>query len=724
MANPEIPRREFVKEVPELQRLSGEPEISRALERADAHALYAALSAWRKRHPDTHEAWVDRLLGNRRFFLKPLKRAPSLMTMNGVGTSLYGSSDANPQDGSYIATLFFVFLFVPIFPLAQYLVIKGAGRSWHFLGKVPMGGAHRSWRKVAALAGLVALLGAGAGTTNLLWRTSQVSEVQLLNGLNVPVRVVVSGQKVMLPAEGRSHVQLKPGPQHFRAELTSGELLEEVNGEVPRWTDLVVYNVMGSAPAYLEEVIYTSGPGDHDEQGSSTPLGGQPFFTRDHVPFIFQEAPNQIEMSSHSKSESRFVFDVAKGGWKSTLGMLEHAAEWKEAAAVAANVVRADPENLEARERALQLTHRHGGTSAVAQLAREWVRHEPENAWAQRLYVDALRGTGRAAEALSFANERLAALPDSLEFAELVARAEEPAAALTRYSELVKSHPAVGRFRRQYGERLLNARRFNEALAQFQALRGREEDQYARSLASYARTLYLLGKSKEALALLEGHAREGKSQWDDAVLYGQISARSARGTGRGVGYLIDQLLADEDEDNEKVLQATFAVEHGAPDAEKRVSALADGSTKESLSIRLAAAKDAAEALKRAQKASERALAQLDDPTALLLALEARRAGDEATASRLEHAVAELRLDPSAAWAYVQKGDQAGRLQEWSLEFQAVLQLQRARSLQASDPAAARQLYAQAEATRPLSAAVLGALTQWPRAARVASSASP
>ena len=119
-----------------------------------------------------------------------------------------------------------------------------------------------------------------------------------------------------------------------------------------------------------------------------------------------------------------------------------------------------------------------------------------------------------------------------------------------------------------------------------------------------------------------------------------------------------------------------------------------------------------ESLNQARGASDRALAQLDDPTALLLALEARRAGDAVTAQRLERAVANLRLDHAAAWSYVESGASAERLSEWGLDFQAVLQLERARQMEASNPDKAQELFAKAEAIRPLGGAVAEAVARW------------
>lgn len=44
-----------------------------------------------------------------------------MQTLNGIGTKLYGKTEMDP-DGSYVATEWFVILYLPIFPLGSYRV--------------------------------------------------------------------------------------------------------------------------------------------------------------------------------------------------------------------------------------------------------------------------------------------------------------------------------------------------------------------------------------------------------------------------------------------------------------------------------------------------------------------------------------------------------------------------------------------------------------------------
>src|ERR1035437_7674128 len=47
-----------------------------------------------------------------------------MFSLNGFGTALYGKSEVKSDD-SYIATEWFVLLFLPIFPIASYRVLRG-----------------------------------------------------------------------------------------------------------------------------------------------------------------------------------------------------------------------------------------------------------------------------------------------------------------------------------------------------------------------------------------------------------------------------------------------------------------------------------------------------------------------------------------------------------------------------------------------------------------------
>src|SRR5262249_34901571 len=151
--------------------------IARAVARGNPHAVYRALwwARFRGRLAE-HRPTVDALLAHRALFVTPARRAPVLTTLNGLGASVYGASDRDP-DGSYVKTHFLVFLFVPLFPLAQYLV-KDAERGWYFPGKVPMSTPIRIWNRLVVLGIFAAVL---AGAIQAV-HASRYHDVHIVNG--------------------------------------------------------------------------------------------------------------------------------------------------------------------------------------------------------------------------------------------------------------------------------------------------------------------------------------------------------------------------------------------------------------------------------------------------------------------------------------------------------------------------------------------------------------
>jgi hypothetical protein len=87
----------------------------------------------------TVDEWIETtrkraVLGN----TKPINSVPTMYTFNGIGTTLYGKRAFDKSTQTYIATLFFVVLFFPVFPIAAYRVRNAGGNQYQFFGKVPL----------------------------------------------------------------------------------------------------------------------------------------------------------------------------------------------------------------------------------------------------------------------------------------------------------------------------------------------------------------------------------------------------------------------------------------------------------------------------------------------------------------------------------------------------------------------------------------------------------
>jgi hypothetical protein len=104
--------------------------------------------------------------------LEKINGAPSLRTINGFGLKLYGSTDPDPENGSYLSTYYFTAFFIPIFPICRYRVIRN-GNSYSFLGKAPLRKFDK-WHLGIAVAIIVAF-----GVNAMSGNTSSVPEAPI-----------------------------------------------------------------------------------------------------------------------------------------------------------------------------------------------------------------------------------------------------------------------------------------------------------------------------------------------------------------------------------------------------------------------------------------------------------------------------------------------------------------------------------------------------------------
>jgi hypothetical protein len=92
--------------------------------------------------------------------MRPISSPPSMFTVNGIGLTVYGNRDGDQETGTYVTTLAFTILFVPIFALRSYRVADAREGGWYFLGIVPLSNLAKAWNcsvLVAILGGIGAL---------------------------------------------------------------------------------------------------------------------------------------------------------------------------------------------------------------------------------------------------------------------------------------------------------------------------------------------------------------------------------------------------------------------------------------------------------------------------------------------------------------------------------------------------------------------------------------
>ena len=92
--------------------------------------------------------------------LRPIRSAPPLSTVNGIGCMLIGARDHDPETATYVKTHCFCVVFIPLLSLGAYRVAD-APQGWYFLGREPLSGLARAWNWTV----LFLIL----GTVGLVW---------------------------------------------------------------------------------------------------------------------------------------------------------------------------------------------------------------------------------------------------------------------------------------------------------------------------------------------------------------------------------------------------------------------------------------------------------------------------------------------------------------------------------------------------------------------------
>ena len=156
----------------------------------------------------------------------------------------------------------------------------------------------------------------------------QKDNVAVVNGLDIPVTVSFvqsegaegTGAAV---AEGTGSTESDPAPfevpagGHFVTRLSNGTYTAEVrNGdqilqvetfEVGSDASLSVINVLGAAPIYLHEVIYTTGVTPPNANWMENTYMNRRFVAvTENIDHLFEEPPEEIEISG--TSETRWFF--------------------------------------------------------------------------------------------------------------------------------------------------------------------------------------------------------------------------------------------------------------------------------------------------------------------------------------------------------------------------------------------------------------------------------
>lgn len=698
MSSPNDPKG-FLQQAPHLITLMHHPEIRQAVQEGDGKKLHQALMGKVRSEMEHERNAAQELLTKRRLFAEPVESAPSMTTWNTIGSRLYFSDDRDESTGVFISTLCFCILFLPLYPLADYLVRHDGGNSYTFFGKLPLSSGNRTWRHIMHALVLVA---AGAMGVQV-WHSSKVSTVHLLNGLDVPVVYTIGGATQVVNRESRMTMTVPVGPQHVSIARKDGAVIEELDLDVPRWMDVVAINALGAAPLYKEGIVYSDPP--TQEENPFVFHGGERLVVDDAVRYVFEEAPHTI--STKSKRETRWMVDTMRGGWRTTAHVLEKDRP-KEALALVRAVLMAQPDEAKGEDihRFLELCPEE----EVMEFARTWAEKFPLSLPPNHLLQSQLVNGDQEEEALTRYRALLEKNPQSPEAAYLLARLLPNEEALPMYKQWVEKFPNHVPLRSFFAHRLHGADRYAEATEQYVPLCKLDGGEARASLQVLLESALLAGRPGDAVEMA-ALVLEGKKDLtvEEAVMY----ARAARIRGEAdapkpADHFIRLLVKQKDVASDAAAWAHILLNGAVTDEE--LATITDEDAHRAAEVMLDAWKSVEAALDRAEKTDDDALSRVPSEASLLLAAEAVRQGKLELAERLMDSEPN-HAPPMFQKMYLDSGNEA-LLQEMEPIQRAALCLARARKLRKG--AEAEALYAKAKQEDAFNTVISAALRNWKR----------
>jgi hypothetical protein len=684
----------ILERAPELAEIAAaDAAVRRAVERGNPHAIHRVL--WWGRllgRLKAHRKTVDTLLAHRRLFLAPLRRMPVLSTVNGIGAKLYGSSDED-GDRTYVKTHFLVFAFVPLFPLAQYLV-RDADRGWYFLGKVPMSAPVRFWNRLV-VAGVLGALGYGAFEAAY---ASRHHDVYVLNALPQAIHATIGGVPYVVPPNGRVAHSLPTGRHDVRVTDSAGHTLETGAIDVSPRGDLQAWNVLGAASVYATAVWYGTGT-----PPSSKPhlYCGEGAILESHVDYLFTEPPHQIHMPEGQSMVQRRQLGL-ESGLEICASILYRGSRPAPALALARGLLAMDVTGrpVQLAGALFQAFARPEEAFTAAREARD--RH-PDSLEHHRFYQSAGEALEKAPEIAEEYRQRYETQRDSAEAAYLYARMlPHDDASRAQTAGLLQRFPDSVPLHRTFIYRSIRAMAWSDAVGSLAKIQKLDHAEWVSFVDDHISALAALGRVEEARALArDAFARNEGSKPELAAAHSWLGGSDA-----------DALLTKLAE-GKPAEAAGLRVRFWTAAADTAMATL-PAEDRDVYALLQDAHYRPATALDDAARLKVEALQQVNSQVLLLLLGEATRAGHAAARAQLDAGMSRFRVPLQVVHAYLETGAWSPRLDDLDLWDQGALHL--ARSRQAAVDAAERgRLRAVAGRCDPVGGYVRKALEQWPSA---------
>ncbi len=492
----------LLESVPELERFLSDRRVRGAIERGRPNDLYRALfwARWRGSFPDDRDT-LAMLLSKRRLFVAPMNGAPVLQTINGVGAKIYGEAERG-EDYAFVGTHYFVFFFVPIFPIASYLMAHAGANAYRFFGRAPFDMGHWLWNRLvvfgvlgSVLAGLMLSIGA-----------VRHGRITVVNGLPFAVTASLRAgeepeQRFLVPPHEHRTVEVPAGDCVFAAfgggELSSGHVT------VAGGSHHTVWNVLGVAPLYLEEVVYSTRAGGSDGAAPEIYCGRE-LIDVGRVDYFLVDPPASISLSSRRSVERRSHFALASPEeldcvWERAIAGDERVPALIDAMARGLDY---EPEATIALMEGLELTANRDAAMDVARAMRDRHGDGPMGLEVHRTYQRwMLRGGDR--DALRAEYEARALERDDADSHFLYLRVLRPSDAVDRYAALSERFPEHPLLTMTHALQLCDAGAFAEGSARFDEASRWPEVRESEWVVERARCLFAADRRRDAVLLLE-----------------------------------------------------------------------------------------------------------------------------------------------------------------------------------------------------------------------------
>jgi hypothetical protein len=517
-------------------------------------------------------------------------------------------------------------------------------------------------------------LAAIGGIFALFFLLNASSNVWFVNGLDVPVDVLVDGSKVPVAAGAKTDVRLRAGTRDVRVQSRSGELIDEGPFDVPGGFDVVVYNVLGAAPLYSAEVFYGDSYGTPPEPAF---FGGQRAVSRDNIDYVFTEPPSSISVKS-GESRTRRRFDLVPGGWLTTVSYLEQQKHQTIAAAELCRAIsRAEPEDLKARAYARHFTQLALGTDGQLRFLRSEMERRPYDVDLQLSYASTMRLAGRSEEVRAAYRPRFEANPTSVALGSVLIRVERFDEVRKITEALLASDPKSELARQNAAQLAFATEDWPRCAEIYASLEGTAH--HIDHLEDHAQALIAQKKTPEALGLVSrALASSTPPDLMTSVLYARIAALEGAGAPPVPPTVyLDQAMTKGGVETQ--LWVKLQLGDGVSDSE--IVQVKEDQLRRSLEIQRDAEKDPKKAWTSAAVADSTAFNRLPATVALLLAAEFARAGDAELANRILVEHTEYGLPRSVLLDYALSGTDHPDLWRLDPEWRAALDLVRARRLE-------------------------------------------